>query len=370
MFRKPQSLTKSQPFPNNVHKNRQAVKMCVALMLLQLVALFVVGAYGGSGSCRDAALCCSGRDSACVVQKVPPNAMTADLNVKPCYCDHACLKLGDCCGDFKAYCGVIDCVVSAWGPWSECDALCGSGTSTRNRTIRQPSHNGGKHCPSLVQKRGCQGSNCRTAVRLQLLAETAKLLPVVVASQQHRKGAENNTARATHRDGRELRNPHAVSSYYQPSGHCVSFEVMKASKHCQRDPDFRLLSEGDRVVVRCGLSLFSVDGGGSSIYDELSNNSISRERTENEDSDGDGYGNGIGDENSYDYSMEYDSHTNSTVGVAQQTVLYRRCLGEGLTGRNTQFSALTMPSCHGKWLRLTVGLPKKCNTNEARFVFV
>ncbi|EAT48817.1 AAEL000205-PA, partial [Aedes aegypti] len=64
---------------------------------------FVVGAYGGS--CRESSLCCNGRDSSCVVQKAPLNAIIEDLNDKPCYCDHACLRLGDCCEDFKSHCG-------------------------------------------------------------------------------------------------------------------------------------------------------------------------------------------------------------------------------------------------------------------------
>ncbi len=25
--------------------------------------------------------------------------------VEPCYCDHGCLEVGDCCPDFKDYCG-------------------------------------------------------------------------------------------------------------------------------------------------------------------------------------------------------------------------------------------------------------------------
>ncbi|XP_037826911.1 somatomedin-B and thrombospondin type-1 domain-containing protein-like [Lucilia sericata] len=58
-----------------------------------------------AGSCREAQLCCNGRDSSCVVQKAPINAIIEDLSDKPCYCDHACLKLGDCCSDFKDHCG-------------------------------------------------------------------------------------------------------------------------------------------------------------------------------------------------------------------------------------------------------------------------
>lgn len=58
-----------------------------------------------AGSCREASLCCSGRDSSCVVQKSPLNSIIEDISDKPCYCDHACLKLGDCCDDFKVHCG-------------------------------------------------------------------------------------------------------------------------------------------------------------------------------------------------------------------------------------------------------------------------
>lgn len=64
-----------------------------------------------AGSCREAALCCNGRDSSCVVQKTAINVINEDPNEKPCYCDHACLKLGDCCEDFKSNCG---------GKWSWC----------------------------------------------------------------------------------------------------------------------------------------------------------------------------------------------------------------------------------------------------------
>lgn len=55
--------------------------------------------------CRDSNLCCHGRDSSCVVQKAPINSISGEIFEKPCYCDHACLKLDDCCTDFKQYCG-------------------------------------------------------------------------------------------------------------------------------------------------------------------------------------------------------------------------------------------------------------------------
>lgn len=58
------------------------------------------------------------------------------------------------------YLTVVDCQVSPWGPWSDCDAECGSGTMSRTRTIQVQPENGGRHCPSLQQRRGCQVSNC------------------------------------------------------------------------------------------------------------------------------------------------------------------------------------------------------------------
>ncbi|KAK3921081.1 Somatomedin-B and thrombospondin type-1 domain-containing protein [Frankliniella fusca] len=75
----------------------------VALVALLVLAALQPGAQ--AGSCRESKLCCPGRDSSCVVQKAPINAIIEDLSDKPCYCDHACLKLGDCCSDFKDACG-------------------------------------------------------------------------------------------------------------------------------------------------------------------------------------------------------------------------------------------------------------------------
>lgn len=55
---------------------------------------------------------------------------------------------------------VIDCILSDWGSWSDCDKECGPGTMSRSRTIIRAPENGGKRCQSLVQKRGCSGYKC------------------------------------------------------------------------------------------------------------------------------------------------------------------------------------------------------------------
>lgn len=65
---------------------------------------------------------------------------------------------------------MIDCLLSEWGQWSECDAKCGSGTRTRTRTILRAAEMGGKHCGSLIQRQGCEGYRCKTFSERKILS--------------------------------------------------------------------------------------------------------------------------------------------------------------------------------------------------------
>ncbi len=77
--------------------------------------------------CSSAGLCCRHRDGNCVVQTSlgesgngnsvsiassgggggsgGNESATVDTTSLPCYCDHACVKLDDCCRDYKDFCG-------------------------------------------------------------------------------------------------------------------------------------------------------------------------------------------------------------------------------------------------------------------------
>ncbi|XP_025602958.2 somatomedin-B and thrombospondin type-1 domain-containing protein-like [Athalia rosae] len=195
----------------------------VLLTAIQFVQLIY------AGSCKEAKLCCSGRDSACVVQKTSPNAIIEGPQDKPCYCDHACLKLGDCCNDFKDSCGVVDCAVSEWSQWSVCDSKCGPGSQTRSRIIVNADKNGGKHCPQLEESRGCQSSDdCHRRNYSAALKEVALLLPKNLDGLPER--SDENT----------------VSESY-----CVVFKVIRATKACCKDPSLAKLNAGSQVCVRC-----------------------------------------------------------------------------------------------------------------------
>ena len=69
---------------------------------LFFILIIVQSSSAEKGSCRAAKKCCDGKDSDCLVE----NSLIENNNyVEPCYCDHGCLDVGDCCPDFKDYCG-------------------------------------------------------------------------------------------------------------------------------------------------------------------------------------------------------------------------------------------------------------------------
>ena len=74
----------------------------ISLLLLCPINIVIAA----KGSCREQKKCCDGKDSQCVVQEAGLNEIIEDyLEDEPCYCDHGCLDVGDCCPDFKDYCG-------------------------------------------------------------------------------------------------------------------------------------------------------------------------------------------------------------------------------------------------------------------------
>ncbi|KPM07431.1 thrombospondin-like protein [Sarcoptes scabiei] len=217
------------------------------------------------GSCRTNSLCCSGRDSRCSVlmpmstQSIQRRSSrdsislfgnlleTSNAPLKECYCDGACITLGDCCADYKETCGVQDCIVSDWKPWSECDSQCGIGTMNRSRVIIQNAQNGGKECPELNQRRACQGQNCQVKDEEKLLREMAIILPSSFST--HRTVDETKDIR------RNLRLNYPKDPLKDNiNEYCVSFEIIKSQKSCEilQDNNFASkLQPGSQICVYC-----------------------------------------------------------------------------------------------------------------------
>nr|XP_046915902.1 somatomedin-B and thrombospondin type-1 domain-containing protein-like [Dermatophagoides farinae] len=224
------------------------------------------------GSCRERNLCCSGRDSSCSIpiaqlnhqqQPSPLLVRTQSISLignllgqaiqdnngndaKECYCDSACITLGDCCPDYKDTCGVQDCIVSDWEQWSECNIACGVGTMNRTRRILSPPQNGGRECPDLNQRRACHGQHCKVKDDEKMLREMAIIL------QSSFSVTRNIDADKDIRRNLRLNYPkdplkENINEY------CVLFEVNKSHKSCETltTDVYAKLQEGKKVCVHC-----------------------------------------------------------------------------------------------------------------------
>eukprot|EP00096_Caligus_rogercresseyi_P013534 TRINITY_DN6173_c0_g1_i1.p1 TRINITY_DN6173_c0_g1~~TRINITY_DN6173_c0_g1_i1.p1 ORF type:complete len:308 (+),score=63.44 TRINITY_DN6173_c0_g1_i1:79-1002(+) len=294
------------------------------LFLLSLICM-PEGLNAAYGSCRNSRKCCNGKDLNCVVNDesslLASNQVIQDKDgeggeyEEPCYCDHGCLELGDCCPDFKDYCGVIDCSVSDWSDWGPCDVDCGSGNSIRKREILHPPSNGGDECPVLEEKRPCKARDCKVLSEdskggkrkfndKMALRETAMLVPGKYKTKQERRSARNYDVRANLKTYRPRdQEAEAESSY------CVVFKVDNAMHACHKSQDTAMLKKGHRICVSC------------------------------------------------------DSN-------AQRAHLGGRCTGHGTEGRKTRFKNILAPHCRGKWTRLQIVDGKCPCRNGADLVFV
>eukprot|EP01012_Entosiphon_sulcatum_P049575 TRINITY_DN6820_c0_g1_i6.p1 TRINITY_DN6820_c0_g1~~TRINITY_DN6820_c0_g1_i6.p1 ORF type:complete len:7637 (+),score=112.47 TRINITY_DN6820_c0_g1_i6:5459-28369(+) len=54
----------------------------------------------------------------------------------------------------------VNCQVSEWGEWGECDKACGGGQKTKTRKVIQEAANGGTECPELVVTTACNEQPC------------------------------------------------------------------------------------------------------------------------------------------------------------------------------------------------------------------
>jgi len=283
------------------------------LVIIPTISLLKT-AHSLQGSCQAAKKCCDGKDTDCAVQKVSLNSIVMDLSDEPCYCDHGCLDMGDCCPDFKDYCGVLDCSVSDWSPWSPCSSSCGSGTSSRHRAVIRPESNGGVSCPDLHQARSCTGkAGCSRELNMvqprlirnkkhstsSALRETAMLLP----------GKYSKLTKVEEEEKYDVREN--LKSFKQDQNndqYCVVFKVDKAMKSCKHNKETERLVRGSQVCVSCESK-------------------------------------------------------------ATRPHLGDRCSGHGVENKTTRFKNVINPGCHGRWTKTEVF--DKCPCDEGPdFIFV
>lgn len=54
----------------------------------------------------------------------------------------------------------IDCVMSEWSEWSECNKSCGKGHTIRTRMVKLEPQFGGDPCPETIQRKKCKVRKC------------------------------------------------------------------------------------------------------------------------------------------------------------------------------------------------------------------
>ncbi|XP_034942840.1 somatomedin-B and thrombospondin type-1 domain-containing protein-like [Chelonus insularis] len=264
-----------------------------------------------ASKCHGSNLCCPGINGNCPMEGTSLKAIYQNSTDKPCYCHHTCLKIGDCCSGFKEACDVRDCVVSKWGPWSACNSDCGPGVQKRSRVIESAAENGGKHCPRLIQHRGCQGTKCHKRNPKTALKEVALLLSAELSEWRHKNDSYDlraNLRLRKHHLGHVDNSAYDISKEY-----CITFTIMKASPECIRKSSRSELLEGSRVCVQCQTSAF-------------------------------------------------------------RPFLDYRCEGDGgAEGMITRWSLLSSPHCYGKWIR-TKKTGSKCDASlcqpKPHFIFI
>jgi hypothetical protein len=57
-------------------------------------------------------------------------------------------------------CAAAGCQVNQWSEWSQCDKDCGGGKASRTRTVKTEAENGGPKCPMLSESRACNTQGC------------------------------------------------------------------------------------------------------------------------------------------------------------------------------------------------------------------
>ena len=123
------------------------------------------------------------------------------------------------------------------------------------------------------------------------------------------------------------------------------------SKACHKMPLYNSLAVGDRVTIRCDLEALQKDNQSSENETQTAAEAVDDE---------DPFKNSV---------LDYQDDAGYTKDLAKKRSPPKfRCRGEGAPGRNSRFGALASPSCHGKWVRLSLDRPKKCP--DFQFIFV
>ncbi|KAK3084202.1 hypothetical protein FSP39_009963 [Pinctada imbricata] len=196
-----------------------------------------------------------------------------------------------------------DCVVSEWGPWSQCNALCGLGSQKRKRKPIRKRQHGGQDCPVLQEKRACVGDRCYEIQSVEYqgreLREVGQIIPQRFSSWR------NSPEYSPKLDIRSnLQDP----SNEVPTrlAYCATFKITETRTRCNTTVSDRqwanVMQPGTEVCVQCDPFAMSKDLG-------------------------------------------------------------TRCIGHGVNNHETKWKAVHVPYCNGKWVMISKHKECTCHLN-------
>lgn len=263
--------------------------------------------YRNPRSCGEAEMCCPGQNNTCFVFGPRVDRST---DSDRCYCDANCLIMGDCCMDYAHICKAQDCSVMEWSEWTECDNPCGYGTRRRTRSVTKYPENGGKHCPSLKQRRACVGFDEEFCKQLNVehqaeeLQEVGRILPLEYGVYRSMK--KYDPWRGI------LKNLYEryFNEIFTRATYCGRFKVKRSRKHCQDEEWALPLKENTTVCVECQP-------------------------------------------------------------VAMNREIGMRCYGHGVYRQVTNWKAVDVSHCHGEWEMVQEHRPCTCDAEiEPSYIFI
>ncbi|CAI4230601.1 unnamed protein product [Auanema sp. JU1783] len=157
-----------------------------------------------------------------------------------CYCDEACIGLGDCCSDYTFVCPPKDCLVGDWEAWQPCRAdrgKCGTGVQIRERKITQEREGGGAECPPLKETRSCF-KHCH---RRHLADLTTVALLIDYRFNTTRKNVKSRS-HFTRLQAEKLK----TAQYY-----CVTYEIGWVNQNCLNRHIRSRLHRGAYICAEC-----------------------------------------------------------------------------------------------------------------------
>ncbi|PAV59277.1 hypothetical protein WR25_20476 [Diploscapter pachys] len=164
-----------------------------------------------------------------------------------CYCDEACIALGDCCSDYTYSCPLKDCRVSSWSHWSGCQpdkGICGIGVRQRVRHVTQQPCGGGRSCPPLKEMSTCfvECPRMRTKNLTEEDITTVALLLDYKFNSTRSKTARNNV----YWDLPDVAERMSKAMYY-----CVHYQITWLNRNCIQKEWKEKLKAGEVICAEC-----------------------------------------------------------------------------------------------------------------------